>query len=300
LKSHHAHLRAIVFAITGYAFWTLSDSFLKLAAGTGAARHEIMFFGGLSGMITISAVALLQGKVENLRPKKFGGLFVLGILYMLNVLAIIVCLRHLPLADFYVIIFMAPMMIALLAALFMKEYLSWTQGLAILAGFGGVIIAVDPVHLLGTGGDIFSYGVAFASLLLFTAQMLILRFVGRIETRECMALATRTVSVLGTLAVCLFWHFELMPAEGLLYSLSSGFLGSLGWLCMAHSYKLAPAATVAPFQYVQLIVGAVVGYLVWRDIPTPHVILGAAVIVASGLYIANHTRKAVLRAPMET
>jgi drug/metabolite transporter (DMT)-like permease len=299
MKNMPPHLRAVFYALAGYAGWTGSDSMLKLAGATGAPRHEILFLSGLSGALVVTTFALLQGKPEILRPKKLGGLFLLGLLYMLTLVALIIAVRHLPLANFYAVIFLAPLLIAAGAAFFMHEPLSLKQGLAILVGFAGVIIAINPVNLFKGGGDLVSYGAAFAELLLFVLQMLVMRKISHHETRECMALSTRIVSACSMLVACLFLPYAPLPSIALLGALASGLFGGLGWIMIAHSHKLAPAATVAPFQYVQLIVGALAGYALWGDVPSPSVILGALIIVASGLYIANHARKNAAAVPAE-
>jgi drug/metabolite transporter (DMT)-like permease len=61
---------------------------------------------------------------------------------------------------------------------------------------------------------------------------------------------------------------------------------------MAQAYKLAPAATVAPFHYSQIITGGLIGYFIWHDVPSLHLLIGAIIIIASGLYIATHARRA--------
>ena len=65
---------------------------------------------------------------------------------------------------------------------------------------------------------------------------------------------------------------------------------------MAHAYKLAPAATVAPFMYSEIISGGLVGYFIWHDVPTPRLLTGAAIVIASGIYIVTHAHRAEKRA----
>jgi drug/metabolite transporter (DMT)-like permease len=72
----------------------------------------------------------------------------------------------------------------------------------------------------------------------------------------------------------------------------TGFTGGIAWLLMTAAYKHAPAATISPFHYSQIITGALLGYLIWHDVPTLHLMLGGTVIIGSGLYIAAHARKA--------
>ena len=129
-------------------------------------------------------------------------------------------------------------------------------------------------------------------MLIFSVMMLVLRILGRSESRECMAFYPRVVILIGSLIVCFIGVYRPMSATVIILAMLSGGAGSLGWLLMAQAYKLAPASIVAPFHYSEIITGALIGYLIWHDIPSAHVVIGAAIIIGSGLYIITHTRKA--------
>jgi drug/metabolite transporter (DMT)-like permease len=122
-------------------------------------------------------------------------------------------------------------------------------------------------------------------------QMLTLRILGPRENRECVAFYSRLIILIGSFAAGLMLGFRDMPFDAVILSLASGGFGSFGWLLMAHAYKLAPAALVAPFQYSEIITGALIGYLIWHDVPSAHLAVGAVVIIASGIYIITHARK---------
>jgi drug/metabolite transporter (DMT)-like permease len=68
-------------------------------------------------------------------------------------------------------------------------------------------------------------------------------------------------------------------------------LGSFGWVVMSKAYKNAPAAAVAPFHYSQMLMGALLGFLIWGDVPNRYLIGGACIIIASGIYLVRHERR---------
>jgi drug/metabolite transporter (DMT)-like permease len=210
---------------------------------------------------------------------------------LINFSCWIMAISRLPLTTSYAISFLSPIVVAILAALFLRERFGWKHGLAIIAGFAGVTIAVNPRMLMHNSNEWASYGFVFASMLTISVQMLTLRILGQRESRECAAFYPRVVIFLGTLAACFMFGFRPMPADVALYAFVSGGFGSLGWLFMAHAYKLAPAATVAPFHYSEIVTGTLFGYIVWHDVPSAHVAIGATIIIASGVYIITHTRK---------
>ncbi len=291
MKKPSSHLRAIGLALTGFALWVGGDMFMKLAGETGAPKYEIMMIGGFGGMAVIFCITALRRQIGALRPKKHRALAALALMFFLNYMIWLKVLAHLPLANFYTVIFLAPTVAAIFAAVFMKEPLSLAKILAIIAGFIGVVIAVNPVALLHDREDWVSYGMAFLGMLSIVTQMLMMRFIGNHESRESTAFYPRIGAVIGGLILALIGGFEPIGAKTVVYSLATGAVGGMGWMCMAQAYKLAPAATVAPFHYSQIITGALLGYLIWHDIPSAHLLTGAAIIISSGLYIVTHARK---------
>ena len=65
----------------------------------------------------------------------------------------------------------------------------------------------------------------------------------------------------------------------------AGTFGSLGILCLTNAFRLAPAATVSPFEYSALIWAALLGYLLWQEVPDRFIVLGATIVISSGIYI---------------
>jgi drug/metabolite transporter (DMT)-like permease len=286
-----SHLRAIAYAIAGFTCWVFGDTFLKLIGGTAVPGYEILTIGSFGGMAVIFVVTTARGKIARLKPKRYGGLIILGLIYLFSYACWLTALPRLPLDNFYVIIFLAPIIITILAALFLKEHLRWQHGVAIVAGFGGVLVSIDPQRLLADRSGWLGYSAAFAGTLSFALQMLGLRILARRESRECAAFWPRGVAAAVCLLAVAVWGIEPIPARVILFALASGSVGGIGWLCMAEAYKAAPAAIVAPFHYSQIIIATVLGYFIWHDVPAPRLLVGAVFIIASGFYIVTHVRK---------
>jgi drug/metabolite transporter (DMT)-like permease len=287
-----SHFRAILYAVAGFTCWVLSDTMLKLIGESAVPKYELMAVSSIGGMIIIAGFTSLRGGIGKLRPKGWKGLLILGLLHLANFSFWIVALPRLPLANLYTVAFLSPIVVSILAAVFLREHFTWKHGLAIVAGFIGVIIAVNPAQLIQHSIKMVAYSFVFASMLLLSTMMLVLRILGRSESRESMAFYPRVVILIGSVLAGFFGGFLHMKTGVVIYTLLSGAAGSFGWLLMAHAYKLAPAATVAPFHYSEIVTGALAGYLIWHDIPGWHVVTGAAIIIISGIYIITHTHKA--------
>ena len=290
--SSASHLRAIIYALAGFTLWVIGDMFMKLAAELHVPSHEVMTLGGVGGLISIFLVTAVRGKISVLRPRKYLALMALGLMFLMNYFLWMKALSTLPLANFYAILFLAPTMVAVLAARIFREKLGGRTVLAILAGFLGVIIAVNPATLFNNRGDWISYAAVFLGMLVVVTQQLTLRFMAQHESRESTAFYPRFGAILGGAVIMCFYGYTPLSPAALFYSLMTGCVGGIGWVCMATAYKLAPAAAITPFHYSQILTSAAIGYLIWHDVPSTHLVLGALVIALSGLYIARHTHKA--------
>jgi drug/metabolite transporter (DMT)-like permease len=291
LKTANPHLRAILYALVGFVLWVGGDSCMKLAAETGTPHDEIMLISGPSGMAMIFLFTWLRGEVKKLRPRHTKGLSALALCFFFTYIFFLKALPLLPLANFYTIIFLTPFVVALLAALFLREKISWQKMLAILIGFCGVVVAVNPIGFFENKSNWLGYAFAFGGTATMATLMLIMRHIGPYESRECTAFYPRLGALVGGLAGLLISGFLPLSFLGIVYSVATGIIGSLGWLCMANAYKLAPTSTVTPFQYSEIITGSILGYFIWHDVPSAHLLLGAAIISASGLYIITHVSR---------
>ena len=285
-----SHLRAIAYGLAGYTLWVLSDGFLKLAGQARIPIWQIMEFTSLASMVTIFLAVAAQGRVSFLRPNRVKGEIFRTLTFVLLAIANVIAFTNLPMTFVYTSVFLAPLLIAVFAARFMGEPLSWRHGFAIAVGFGGVVLALDPTHINLSDGKLIGY-IALPFLLIFcVANMLMLRRISRTESSESMAFFPQAGRALFALPFCL-WHFEPMTVLQSCEIASIGIIGGLGWLLVAAAFKHAPAATIAPTHYSQIITGAILGYFVWHDKPMWNLIVGASIIIASGLFIAHHVHR---------
>jgi drug/metabolite transporter (DMT)-like permease len=210
---------------------------------------------------------------------------------MVNNVCVVIALRHLTLTLFYILIFMAPMLIAVLSALFLREGLPWRKGLAIVAGFSGVVIAVHP---WGSShqGDWVGFAACMTCVLCFSVNMVWSRVLTRTEPPESLAFFSGLVTAAVGLVLMIF-RVEPLTGRQLGGLFAMGLFCALGTLCFYTAVKHTSAANVSQYHYTQLITGTLVSYLVWHDKPGLFVVAGGALIVASGLFIAVSARTPV-------
>ncbi len=195
-------------------------------------------------------------------------------------------LKTLRLDQTLTIGFLAPFVVALLAGPFLGEWIRWRRLLAIIVGFCGILVVVRP------GYTPFEFGMVFAALgtLCYAVFILLTRYLSRFDPPE----VTIFYSMLaGVFVMAPFAISEwINPPDFLtwLLLLSMGFWGGAGHYVFILAYRLAPASTLAPFIYFGLITHTTLGYVVFDQLPDQWTIVGALIVIASGLYLLHRER----------
>lgn len=192
-----------------------------------------------------------------------------------------VALRYLQLAETASILFLAPILVALLAWWLLNERLDTGRWVAIVFAFAGVLLILRPS---GSGFH--------PAMLLSLTVALIAAFFALLTRRLAAterAATTHFLSGLGTTVAMapLAWLTWQAPGDWLSWALLAlmGLAGGMGHYLLVSAHRYAPASTLSPFNYTQIVWMVAVGYLVFGDVPSIAVIAGAAIVIASGLYL---------------
>jgi drug/metabolite transporter (DMT)-like permease len=189
------------------------------------------------------------------------------------------------------IFFTVPIIVALISAQVLKEKLDTGRWIAILVGFGGVLVIVHP------------WSADFHPAMLLAVGNAVLYAIYNLSTRHLAAYdPPETIQYLPAVgAAILLTPFALASWEwpqGLLeWTLACvlGVLGGFGHYLLAVAHRYAPASVIAPFLYQQILYMGLFGYFVFGDVPGPSVWTGSAIVIASGLYLFARERKAHTR-----
>jgi len=192
-KSKISDVGAIGFAFAGFTFWVLTDTFVKLIGQTGLPAYEVVAFLGLFMSISMAAYAVIAQKPHSLRPHRISLQLVRACLDMTNNVCVVIALRHLTLTLFYILVFMAPMLIALLSTMFLREGLHWKKTVALVAGFAGVVIAVHPWSN-SRAGDWIGFAACMICVVCFSINMMWSRVLTRTEPPESLTLFSGLVT----------------------------------------------------------------------------------------------------------
>jgi drug/metabolite transporter (DMT)-like permease len=203
-----------------------------------------------------------------------------GLLLIGSTYAFILALHYLPFVDVIAISFVAPVIISVLAATFLKEKMDAGRWTACVVGLVGALIVIRP----GFAEASWALALPLVSAATFAVFSIITRFLSAHDPARATFFHSGLIAfAVISLAVPFAWRWPTglewvgLVASGLLAAASQHFF------IKANQYQTA--SVIAPFSYSEIIWGTILGYLVFRDFPDAWTWLGAAVIVASGLYI---------------
>lgn len=188
-------------------------------------------------------------------------------------------LSGLPLGDTSTIYLAGPIYVTALSAVFLRERVGWRRWTAVLAGFVGVLVALRP-----TGAALSPHAlVAVGGSLLYAGSLVATRRLRGTPNALLVASQIAGLLLLSGATAAFGWVLPT-PGEAVLLALVG--VGSMGgYLCVNRGLQLAPASVVAPFQYTSIVWAMALGALVFAETYAPATLLGAAIIVAAGVFI---------------
>lgn len=218
-----------------------------------------------------------------------------GLLIATATLFFFAALKFLPIADAISIFFVEPLILTLLAALFLGERVGWRRLTAVAVGFVGALIVIQPSYAVFGWAAALPLGAAgcFAIYLILTRHL---------ASRDDPAVMQFMAGIVGCLAMSLAllvggWAeipvldpvWPSLQSWGLMAAL--GLIATIGHIMVVQAFRRAGPSTLAPFQYLEIISATLLGYLVFGDFPAGLTWLGIAIIVASGLYVFHRERR---------
>lgn len=272
-------IKAVLMALLAFAIFSTHDVIVKYL-GVTFSPFQIVFFSGLFSFPLITLMLVRDPTQGNLRPVHPWWVALRSVCVVTSPAAAFYAFTVLPLAQVYALLFAAPLLITLLAIPILGEKVGAMRLVAVALGLCGVIVVVRPGATELQPGH-------FAALLAASAvalQSVILRKIGREERRAVLMLypALINVSVMGVAMIFVYEPVALPDLGGMAMVALFSFSASL---MLVFAYTNAEAALVAPMQYSQIIWAAFFGILLFDEVPDAMTLLGASIIVASGLFI---------------
>ncbi len=249
---------------------------------------EVVFFRGSFALVPLVIVSFYthgpRSLVLTTRPWLHLRRSIAGTASMfLNFAAV----SRLPLADVTAFSFVMPIFATVLAALLLGEKVGTHRAAAVVLGFGGVLLMVEPHGAFGTtlaSGSSVGAACALGGAFLSAFVVVFIRQMSATEKSEAIVFYFMVVSALAG-ATAMLWSFTPLNPMQTLWLVLCGLLGGVGQVCMTYSYRYAEPSLLAAFDYTAMIWAVSFGFIIFAEIPERIVLAGAGVVIVSGLYI---------------
>ncbi|MCX5513707.1 DMT family transporter [Kaistia algarum] len=271
--------------LLGIFIFSANDALGKWLVDTYSVG-AVLLFRSLAAMIALVPFLHRDGGIAALRRAPRPGLQVFRIVLATTEVAMFYAsVRYLPLADVMTFYLASPVFVAALSALVLKEKIDRGRWIAILVGFVGVIVVLKPSAASLSWPAV----IAMTGSFLYSVLMIVTRQLRGSPDSTLLAFSTGAALIAGLILAPLDWVTPTLTDFGLLSMV--GIAAMIAAFCVNRSLKLAPASVVVPYQYTMLLWAVVFGYIFFGDHPELHVLVGAAIVVASGLYILIQERR---------
>jgi len=270
--------RGIASMLLAVAIFSCMDALIKWLSAT-YPTIEIVFFRSSFAFLPLLPALLRGGRaaLRTRRPLTQAGRAGIGLVSMVG---FFYAFRVMPLADVFGIAFSAPIFVTALSVPMLGETVGIRRWSAVVVGFVGVLVMLRP----DTGLFASASWIALFATILYALGQIFVRDLTKTETTACIVFyVTLTTTIVSGLAMPFLWVTPSLRDAPLLAAV--GILGGVAQLAFTRAFRLAPAAVISAFDYTGLLYASVIGYYVWGDIPTATFLVGAAIVIASGLYI---------------
>jgi drug/metabolite transporter (DMT)-like permease len=283
--------RGIGFMVLSVLLFSCMDALVKWMA-QGYPVVQIVFFRNLFAFVPIAIFLSRVGGVSALRVSDLRGHLLRGLVGVTSMFCFFESFARLPLGEAVALGQSGPLFLTALSVPLLAEKVGVRRWSAVVVGFAGVLLMTRP----GAGGfdpaALFAIGGAFA----YALAMISVRKLNRTESPAAIVFYfTLFALVASALALPFVWVTPDLVDFLMLGSI--GLVGGAAQFAMTYAFRMSPVAVIAPYEYVGLVFAGSFGFAIWNDVPDAWLLAGAAVVVASGLYILHRETKLGRRRP---
>ena len=277
------YLRSVLAMLGAVAFFSCMDMALKLLSASYPPM-QVAALRGLTALPLVLGYTAWRRAIPSLWQIRWRLHLLRAVLSIVMLFLFSYSLRSLPLSVAYSIFFVAPLMITGLSVPLLKEKVDAARWWAILIGLLGVLVVLRP----GVGGVMtLAGGAVFAAAVCYAIAAITVRVLSRTDSSESMVFWL-TVSLAfgaGVLAIP-GW----VPLHGSDWPVLTGLAmsGFVAQILITYAFRHGEASAIAPFEYTALAWGVAIDWLVWHVLPDRITLLGAAIIISSGIYLIRH------------
>ncbi|WP_434027171.1 DMT family transporter [[Pseudomonas] boreopolis] len=278
-------VRAVAWMLAAVASFSLMDAAMKLLSAHYPPLQVTMLRGGAS-LPFVLAWVLASAGVRSMVPVRWGLHLLRGALGMAMIGCFVYGLKRMPLSTAYTIYFVSPLLVAALSVPLLGERVGPRRWTAIAIGLVGVIVVLRP----GVDGIISLPGLmVLLAAVSYAVASVTVSLLTRTDTSQSMVVWFLLIMTVGAAVLAIPVWVPLQPAHAALIA-GMGLAGALGQVALTRAFQSGEASMVAPLEYTGLVWVIGWDWLLWRVLPDRATWIGAAIIVASGLYLLRRER----------
>ena len=276
-------LNGIGLMILATVLFSIMHASIKFIS-TSMHPFVIAFFRNLFGLLVIAPWFIKYG----LKPLKTNRIKLHMARSFFNVIAMLSFFYSLsiaPLADVASLAFTAPLFASILAVIFLKEIVGFKRGIAIIFGFIGALIVIDPVYSSINNGHI----LVLLSASVWSVSLIIIKILGRTESSVTIT-SYMVIIMIPLSAIAAYFYWQLPTLKDLFFLMIIGVCGTGAQMLLAQALRQGDTSIIMPFDFLKLIWAVGIGYLFFFEVPSLNTWIGSIVIFLSTLYIAYRER----------
>ena len=281
-KKGPSSLRGILCMLGGALSLTINDAMAKYLTQSYPVG-QVMALRGLSIILLLIAFLFFMNNLRALKIFSWKGHLLRAGAMTGSTFFFITGLSLLPITDAIAIAFVAPILTTILGVIILREAVSWKRWAAIFVGFFGVIIILQPTSDAFKIAAIAPMGAAAFG----AARDVITRAMsGSENSLSILFTSMLMITIAGFLTYPLGWS-AVKPSHIWIFITSSLLVGLAQYL-MIEAFRLGEVALISPFKYSSLLWATLIGLVIWNDLPSKHVVLGAFILILSGIYLLRN------------
>jgi S-adenosylmethionine uptake transporter len=282
-------MKGIVLKVLSVVVFVCMSTCIK-AAGDGIATGQITFYRSAFAMVPILVFLACRGQLRDaFRTRNVSGHLARGFVGILSMSCGFYGLVHLPLPEAIAIGYAMPLLAVAFAAIFLGEIVRLYRWSAVVIGMVGVLIITWPRLTLfdeggfGSGEALGAVAVLLSATLGAIAMVLVRKLVQKERTHTIVLYFSLSASVYSLATVPFGW--VAMSWQAFFLLMLAGFCGGIAQILLTESYRHADMSTIAPFEYTSIVLGMIIGYVLFGDVPTGTMLAGTAIVVGAGIFI---------------
>ena len=281
-KNKNNEFLGILYMVLCMIFFSINDAFIKYILLTYkdiTILGEIIFIRGICST-AILGLYLYYNKKITLKVVTSKSLHLRGLLESIAAIFFFLGLMYLPFGELYSLMNLAPILITASGAFLLGEKVGWRRWTAVICGFLGVMIVIQPQNL--------KFGLAFiypliAAIFISQRDTMTRKFLDEFDSLQVVLVTSFSVTFFFGFGI--FFNYQPINMEIFFCIFLSAIFVTLGYFFSVLTIKTANISTTSPFRYTIIIWGIILGYFMFNEVPSITMLMGSLIIIASGIFI---------------